>query len=222
MGRKRIKDLPEFKRPREKLVERGPEALTDAELLAILLRTGVEGKSVLDLAGSILEKAGPELPRWSVKELAQIPGVGLAKACEIVAAFELARRFLLGKRPAISKPEDVLPYVQDLLDRKQEYFVLLTLTGANEVITRKVVTVGLLDSAQVHPREVFAEAIADRAAGIILVHNHPSGKLEPSSEDISLTRRLVEAGKILGIDVLDHVIVTKTGYFSFAEKGLLG
>jgi len=116
MGRKRIKELPEFKRPREKLVERGPEALLDAELLAILLRTGVEGKSALDLARSIWEKAGPELPRCSVKELAQIPGVGLAKACEIVVAFELARRFLQEKRAAISKPEDVLPYVQDLLD----------------------------------------------------------------------------------------------------------
>jgi len=154
-----IKDLPEFKRPREKLVERGPEALTDAELLAILLRTGVEGKSALDLARSILKKTGPELPRWSVKELAQIPKVGMAKACEIVAAFELARRFLQGKRPTISKPEDVLPYVQDFLDRKQEYFVVLTLTGANEVITRKVVTVGLLGLSPSSSREVFAEAI---------------------------------------------------------------
>jgi len=143
--KKGIKDLPEFKRPREKLVERGPEALTDAELLAIFLRTGAEGKSALDLAHSILKKTGLELPRWSVKELAQIPGAGMAKACEIVAAFELARRFLQRKRPAISKPDDVLPYVRDLLDRKQEYFVVLTFTRANEVITRKVVTVGFLD-----------------------------------------------------------------------------
>jgi DNA repair protein RadC len=143
--KKGIKDLPEFKRSREKLVERGPEPLTDAELLAILLRTGVEGKGALDLAHSILKKTGPGLPRWSVKELAQIPGVGMAKACEIAATFELACRFLQGKRPAISKPEDVLPYVQDLLDPKQEYFVVLTFTRANEVITRKVVTIGLLD-----------------------------------------------------------------------------
>jgi len=179
-------------------MERGPEALSDAELLAILLRTGVEGKSALDLARSILEKAGPELPRWSVKEFAKIPGVGVAKACEIVVAFELARRFPQGKRPTISKPEDVLPYVQDLLDRKQEYFVVLPLTGANEVITRKVVTIGLLDSAQVHPREVFAEAIADRVAAIILVHNHSSGKLEPNPEELFITRRLVEVGKTFG------------------------
>lgn len=140
-------------------MERGPEALTDAELLAILLRTDVEGKSALDLASSILKKTGPELPRWSVKGLAQIPKVGMAKACEIVAAFELARRFLQGKRPAISKLEDVIPYVQDLLDRKQEYFVVLSLTGANEVITRKVVTVGFLDLSPSSSREVFAEAI---------------------------------------------------------------
>ncbi len=147
--------------------------------------------------------------------------MGVAKACEIVAAFELARRFLIGRKPTIQKPADVLPYVQHLLERKQEYFVCLTLTGAGEVIQSRVITVGLLDSTQIHPREVFAEAIADRAASVVLIHNHPSGKLEPSPEDKELTRRMVEAGKILGIEVLDHVIVAKTGRFSFRESGLI-
>ncbi len=221
MPGKRIKDLPRFARPREKLVERGPEALSDAELLAVLLRTGVEGRSAVELAARILEKAGPKLPRWGIEDFLAIPGIGEAKACQIVAAFELARRFLLGERPRIQRPRDVLPYVQHFARRKQEYFVCLTLNGANEVIETRVVTVGLLDSAQIHPREVFADALADRAASVILAHNHPSGNLEPSPEDIAITRRLVQAGEMLGIPVLDHVIVGPSGYLSLKEQGLL-
>ncbi|MBC7099357.1 DNA repair protein RadC [Candidatus Bipolaricaulota bacterium] len=221
MTRKRIKDLPKFARPREKLRERGPEALSDAELLAVLLRTGIEGKSAVELAKRILEKAGTELPRWKAEDFVAIPGVGEAKACQIVAAFELARRHLLGERPRIREPKDVLPYVQHFARRKQEYFLSLTLNGANEVIETRVVTVGLLDSAQIHPREVFADALMDRAASVILVHNHPSGNLEPSSEDLAITRRLVEAGKLLGIEVLDHLIIAPDGFFSFKERGLI-
>ncbi len=219
MGRKRIKDLPDFRRPREKLLERGPQALSDAELLAILLRTGVEGKSALDLAVAILERAGPDLPRWGVGEFSAIPGVGKAKACQIVAAFELARRFSQRARPVIREPRDVLPYVQHIADKKREYFLCLTLNGAGEVIQTRVVTVGLLDSSQVHPREVFADAITDRAAAVILAHNHPSGLLEPTPQDLEVTRQLAEAGRILGIQVLDHVIVLKKGILSLREKG---
>jgi len=221
MARKRIKDLPGFSRPREKLLERGPQALSDAELLAILLRTGVEGKSALDLAKTILEKAGPELPRWSVEDLRKLTGIGVAKACQIVAAFELARRFAQRERPRIREPEDALPYIQHIADKKQEYFLCLTLNGAGEVIETRVVTVGLLDSSQIHPREVFADAIADRAAGVILAHNHPSGLLEPTPADLHVTRQLVEAGRILGIEVLDHIIVTAHGFISLKEKGYI-
>ncbi len=221
MARKRIKDLPGFERPREKLLERGPQALTDAELLAILLRTGVEGKSALDLARSILEKAGPDLPRWGVEELGAIPGVGKAKACQIVAAFELARRFSQRERPRIREPKDVLPYIQHIADKKQEYFLCLTLNGAGEVIQTRVVTVGLLDSSQVHPREVFAGAIADRAAAVILAHNHPSGLLEPTPQDLEVTHQLAEAGRILGIQVLDHIIVSPKGILSLKAEGYL-
>ena len=221
MRRKRIRDLPDFSRPREKLLERGPQALSDAELLAILLRTGVEGKSALDLAKAILEKAGPDLPRWGVEELSAIPGVGKAKACQIVAAFELARRFFQRPRPRIRGPQDALPYVQHIADKKQEYFLCLTLNGAGEVIQTRVVTVGLLDSAQVHPREVFADAIADRAAAVILAHNHPSGLLEPTPADLEVTRQLVEAGRILEIQVLDHIIVSPKGFLSLKAEGYL-
>ena len=219
MARKRIKDLPDFARPREKLQERGPQALSDAELLAVLLRTGVEGKSALDLARAILEKAGPDLPRWGVGELSVIPGVGKAKACQIVAAFELARRFFGRERPVIREPKDVIPYIQHIADKKKEYFLCLTLNGAGEVIQTRVVTVGLLDSSQVHPREVFADAITDRAAGIIVAHNHPSGKVEPSPQDVAITRQLAEAGAVLGIELLDHLIITRKGWLSLKKEG---
>jgi len=144
-----------------------------------------------------------------------------AKACQIVAAFELARRFSQRARPRIREPKDVLPYVQHIADKKQEHFLCLTLNGAGEVIQVRVVTVGLLDSSQVHPREVFADAIADRAAAVILAHNHPSGLLEPTPEDLEVTRQLAEAGRILGIQVLDHVIVSRRGFLSLREQGYL-
>jgi DNA repair protein RadC len=121
----------------------------------------------------------------------------------------------------IRRPQDVLPFIQHIADKKQEYFLALSLNGANEVIESRVVTVGLLDSSQIHPREVFADAIADRAAAVILAHNHPSGLLEPSPQDLALTRQLVEAGKIVGIEVLDHIIVTKRGYLSLKEQGYI-
>lgn len=197
----------------------GSEALSDAELLAILLRTGVAGKSALELARLILEKAGTNLPRWSVEDFRKVPGVGKAKACQIVAAFELARRFSQRERPVIREPKDVIPYIQHIADKKQEYFLCLTLNGAGEVIQTRVVTVGLLDSSQVHPREVFADAITDRAAGIIVAHNHPSGKLEPSPQDLAITRQLAEAGKLLGIELLDHIIITKNGWLSLKREG---
>ncbi|MBC7217167.1 MAG: DNA repair protein RadC [Candidatus Caldatribacterium sp.] len=219
MRTRRIKDLPDFARPREKLLKMGPEALSDAELLAILLRTGVAGKSALELARLILDKAGSNLPRFSVEDFRKVSGVGKAKACQIVAAFELARRFSQRERPVIREPKDVIPYIQHIADKKQEYFLCLTLNGAGEVIQTRVVTVGLLDSSQVHPREVFADAIADRAAGIIVAHNHPSGKPEPSPQDLAVTRQLAEAGKLLGIELLDHIIIARDGWLSLKKEG---
>jgi len=221
MTKKRIKELPDFDRPREKLVAKGAEALSDAELLAILIGTGLKGVSALELASTILRRMGRRLDRLDVTELQSIEGVGVAKACRIVAAFELARRHLLKEKTTIRKAKDVLPFIQHISDKKQEYFVCVSLNGANEVIESRVVTVGLLDTNQVHPREVFADPIADRAASVILAHNHPSGKLEASPDDLALTDRLVKAGEILGIKVLDHIIVTKRGYLSLKVEGYL-
>ena len=221
MAIRRIKDLPEFERPREKLHARGPQALSDAELLAVLIHTGTKGKSAVELASVVLKEAGPNLARWGLAEFMQFAGLGEAKACQILAALELARRHFQRGPGRIEIPEDALPYLASIRDRKQEHFVCMTLNGAHELIESRVITVGLLTSSPVHPREVFADAISDRAAALILAHNHPSGNLEPSADDLTLTRQLVEAGKILGIEVLDHLIVTKTAHSSLRERGCI-
>ncbi len=219
MSTKRIRDIPDIDRPRERLIAKGAAALSDTELLAILLGSGIKGISVLELASLILDSLKQRLDRADVDTLQGVEGVGRAKACQIVAAFELARRHLLQGKTPIREAQDVLPFIQQIRDKRQEYFVCLSLNGANEVIESRVVTVGLLDSNQVHPREVFADPISDRAASVILAHNHPSGTLEASPEDLALTKRLVRAGEILGIKVLDHLIVTRNGHLSLKQTG---
>jgi DNA repair protein RadC len=219
---KHIKEIPDFDRPREKLAAKGPEALSDSELLAILLGRGVKGKNVFQVARDVLRKLDKDKEKIDVKALVSIEGVGFfAKACQILASFELARRRLLKESLVIQKAEDILPLISYIADKKQEYFLCISLNGANEVIGNRVVTVGLLNTNLVHPREVFVDAISDRAASVILTHNHPSGVLKPSPDDIAATRQLVDAGKILGIPVLDHIIITKKGYLSLKEKGFM-
>jgi DNA repair protein RadC len=218
---KMIKDLPELDRPREKLLSKGPMALSDSELLAILIGSGMKGTNALALATKILRKVDLRSDKLDVAALEEIPGVGPAKASRIAAAFELVRRHLQREGERVREAKDVLPFVQQIRDKKQEYFVCLSLNGANEVIESRVVTVGLLDSNQVHPREVYADPLTDRAASIIVAHNHPSGTLEASPEDVALTDRLARAGKLLGIPLLDHIIVTKRGYLSLKQAGYL-
>ncbi len=220
---KKMRDLPNHDRPREKLASRGAEALTDVELVALLLGRGVKGRDVSQIAGDVARYLDDTGGSPTYRELRMIEGIGEAKACEIMACFELGRRYfvddeeIVGSR--IKNPEDVIPLVSKWRDKKQEYFICITLNGAGEVIERRVVTIGILNQSLVHPREVFSEAITDRAASVILVHNHPSGTLEPSSQDISITRQLIEAGTILGIRVLDHIIITKKSYVSLRELG---
>ena len=218
---KNIKDIPHFNRPREKLIERGPEALSETELLAILLGSGVKGKNVLQVARSILKKLNSASKKPDVKNLMAIEGIGLAKACQIIAAVEFSRRRFFTDSGIVQTAKDVLPFISHIAYKKQENFLCISLTGANEIIGNRVVTIGLLNSSQIHPREVFADAISDRAASVILAHNHPSGLLKPSPEDLAVTEQMLAAGKILGISVLDHIIITKKGYFSFKEQGLL-
>ena len=219
--RHRIQDLPDADRPREKLLRRGVATLSDVELLAVLLGSGTRRTSVLDLASRILRTLHGRLDSDNLQKLQSIAGVGKAKACQIEASLELARRHIVKGRHVVREAADALPYLQSMRGKKQEHFVCVSLNGASEVIESRVVTVGLLDTNQVHPREVFSDPIADRAAAILVAHNHPSGTLEPSAEDLALTRRIVRAGDLLGIRVLDHLIVTEDGFLSLREAGHL-
>ena len=218
---KRIKDLPEFSRPREKLKERGAKALSDAELIAAILGSGGKGLDVMSLSSKVAKAISGKKGDLSLEELTKIEGIGLAKASQILAGFELARRHIIVETVKINKAEDVLPLIGWITNKQQEYFICISLNGANEVIENRTVTVGLLDRSQVHPREVFADVITDRAASVIFAHNHPSGALEPSNSDLKIHEQLTEAGRILGIKVLDHIIISKKGYYSFQENGLV-
>ena len=219
----KIKDLPQIERPREKLEKYGPEKLSNSELLAILLGTGSKGINVIELANKILKKfSGDGISKANVKELKNTFGLGSAKACEIVACFELGRRFLQNKQSAlILEPKDIWEELRDIRGHKKEHFVIFFLDARNQEIKREIISIGSLNANLVHPREVFEPAVKHLAAQIVLAHNHPSGDPEPSEDDLVITKRLVEAGKIMGIEINDHIIVTKNGFFSFKDKGLI-
>ena len=226
----RIKDWPEDERPRERLLQVGEGALSDAQLLAILLRTGdhASGATAVDLARRVLGIFADSLEMVSaatVVELCQVPGIGLAKACEIKAAFELGRRLVArqgGRLTQFRTSKDVARYYMPLLaDKKREQFQVILLDRKNRVMREVMISQGSLTASVVHPREVFNPAIRDSAAAVIFVHNHPSGDPQPSQEDRTLTARLAEAGQLLGIQVLDHIIVAGQTYMSFADEGLL-
>ena len=219
----KIKDLPKILRPREKLLRYGPNKLSNSELLAILLRTGQKGRNVVDLAKKILQKYGARnLPNLDIKKLKEFPGVGPTKACEIIACFELGKRLLQKKQTQIYlKPKDVWNELKDLRSHKKEHFVIFYLDTRNQEIKREVISIGTLNANLVHPREVFEPAVRNLTAQVILAHNHPSGDSTPSEDDLEITKKLVEAGKILGIKVVDHIIVTNNSFLSFKEKELL-
>lgn len=223
-----IKDLPRAERPREKLIKYGPEKLSNSELLAILLRSGKKGENVTEMAQKVLRRYGTQsLPNLNFTELRKFQGIGPAKACEIIACFELGKRLLKDKKAEIFlTPKDVWEELKDLRNHKKEHFVIFYLDSRNkevgrEEIRREIISVGSLNANLVHPREVFEPAVRNLAAQVILAHNHPSGDPEPSEDDLVMTKRLVEAGKILGIEVIDHVIVTKNGFLSFKQGGLI-
>ncbi|MEA1867014.1 MAG: DNA repair protein RadC [Thermodesulfobacteriota bacterium] len=218
---KNIKDLPAHNRPREKLKERGASALTDEELVAAILGRGVKGHDLRTISRSVAKLIRNYRKNLTIEHLTAVRGIGLAKAAQILSAFELARRYLIKDAVKITGAQDVIPLLADIADKKQEHFVCISLNGAHEVIEKRIVTIGLVDRSPVHPREVYADVISDRAAAVIFAHNHPSGDLKPSNSDLKIQEQLTEAGKILGIRVLDHIIVTKKGYFSFQEAGLI-
>lgn len=218
----RIQDVPKIDRLREKMARYGPEKLSEAELLAILLGTGTRSSSVIDISKKILRKfPEDDLAKAQVKDLIGTFGLGEAKACEIVACFELGKRLLKDKRvdPYLS-PQDVWMALHDIRESRKEHFVAFYLDTNHQEIKREIVSVGTLNSNLVHPREVFEPAVRHVAAQIIIAHNHPSGNSQPSDEDIDVTRRLSDAGRILGIEILDHVVVTKRDFFSLKENGI--
>ncbi len=221
-----IHDLPKEERPRERLVKFGEQALSSQELLQLILGRGIAGESVAVTAQKLLAQFGSlqKLSEASIEELSSIKGIGLAKATQIKAAFEIGRRVstqtLDYKSKELTDPEKVYHLIKSKLkDYHKEHFYIIALNSRNYSISE--ISVGSLNSSIVHPREVFAEAIKSKAASVILVHNHPSGDPEPSEDDLMITKRIVEAGKIMGIDVLDHVIITKNKIFSFKEKQLI-
>ncbi len=215
----KMKDVPLVDRPREKMIRKGPKSLSNLELMAALLGEGITGKDVFEVASEIVKFLEKDFHRLSVEKLRNINGVGKAKACQIMAAIEFSRRFLIQEGIQIRTDRDVFQLVSEMADKKQEYFLTLTVDGANNLIQKRTVFIGTLNQSLIHPREIFADAIADRAAGIILVHNHPSGKSTPSKEDFDVTDRLLKAGKLMGIEILDHIIVGKNGYYSFQKNG---
>lgn len=222
-----LRDVPSEERPRERMQQFGAQALSNAELLAILLRTGTYAESAVRLAQKVLIEAGSlrNLVDMNMEQLMTIKGIGSAKALQIQASIELGRRLArttMSDTITIRSPQDVSTYLmEDLRYLQKEHFVCLFLNTKNHVIGKETLSMGSLNASIVHPREVFRAAIKRSSASIICVHNHPSGDPTPSPEDIQMTARLVEAGQIIGIEVLDHIILGDQNFVSLKEKGFM-
>ncbi|OGY89051.1 MAG: hypothetical protein A2458_01000, partial [Candidatus Kerfeldbacteria bacterium RIFOXYC2_FULL_38_9] len=213
----KIKDIPKFDRPREKFLEKGPDALTNSELLAILLGSGIKGTNVKVLSQKILKKFGDNLLNASVDDLMQISGIGQAKALQISSALALTKR-IFDKQNSLDNlilsAQDAITLVLDLKDKKQEHLICLYLNARNALIKKETISIGTLDKSIIHPREIFAPGLEMHAAGVILVHNHPSGDSSPSEQDKQVAKRIVEAGQLMGINVIDFLIIAKNGVHS--------
>ena len=228
MGRNLIKELPVSERPRERMIKCGANSLSNSELLAIILKTGVSGSSVYDLANDVLKKVGDisNLSTVSVQELMSINGIGCAKALEVMASIELGKRVFFSSSKFLEKfsnSNDVYAKNKYLFyGKKQEYFYCLYLDSKKELIERKLLFMGTINKSIVHPREIFKEAYRLSASSIVCMHNHPSGDKMPSMDDIILTNALVEIGRLQQIPIVDHMIFTDNSYYSFYENGVLG
>lgn len=220
-----IKNIPRHERPREKLIEKGAENLRDCELMAVLLGTGIVGKNVVEMAEDILAKfPKKKLLALDYRSLSKIKGIGPGKACSLLAAFELTKRALDvedNNLPMITTAKEAVAHLYELRKASKEHLVALYLNARNQLIRKETISVGTLNASLVHPREVFKPAIDHLAASIIIAHNHPSGDKEPSESDLALTRRLAEAGRLMGIELLDHLIITQNDFKSLSDSGLM-
>jgi len=222
-----VRDLPRSERPRERLQRFGPEALSAQELLALVIGRGIPKKSVMNIAQELLARFGniKAISQATIEELSEIKGIGLAKAAQLKACFELGRREDLEpefKNYDIKDPEAVVKAIRtSIKDKAKEHFKLILLNPRNKIIGISTISIGTLNASLVHPREVFKDAIVHSASSVVLAHNHPSGDPEPSEDDLKITKKLVESGKILGIEVLDHIIIARNGFKSFKEGGLI-
>ena len=218
---KTINQLEHFDKPREKLIKKGAKTLKDFELVAILLGSGIKGKDVIKLSKEIVKLYEDDFSSLTLDKLLSIHGLGVAKASQLISAIELSKRYLVKQNKKITNASDIYEELKEYRDKKQEYFLCIYLDGANHICETRIITIGILNQSLVHPREVFAPAVEHRCASIIVAHNHPSGILSPSSEDIKVTQRLKESGKLLGIELLDHVIFSKDSFMSMKDKDML-
>ena len=217
---KSIKEMKTEEKPREKIKSLGASCLSDNELLCAMLGSGCNGISVNELAQRVLDYlAVNDCQEICFEELAGIKGMGNAQTALVCASVEFGRRMQLAVRPRCSTSNEVFEHIKHYGDRMQEHLICVMFNGALEVTDTRVITVGLVDNTQVHPREVFAQAIKTRASAIVIAHNHPSGNLKPSSQDLAVTQSMINAGKILGIRVMDHIIFSASGYYSINEHG---
>lgn len=218
----KIKDIPIHERPREKMVEKGATNLKDKELLAILFRIGRKGKSAIEVADEVLKKYPmKQLLKMSLGDLIKIDGIDTAKACALLSAFEITKRAMEvedNNLPTLLSAKDAVAQLQELRNAKKEHFVVLYLNARNQLVHKETISVGTINVSIVHPREVFKPAIEHLSVGVIIAHNHPSGETEPSEEDLKLTNRLEEAGKLMGIEIIDHVIITKDNFKSIKDN----
>lgn len=227
MHQQTLRQLPHNERPRERMIEYGADALSHAELLAILIRTGTRNQSAVQLSNQLLQQCGSlrELVDMSLEELTTIKGIGQAKALQLLAGIELGKRVArssLGDVVTVRSPYDAAMYMmEEMRYLKKEHFVCLFLNTKNHIIGKETLSMGTLNASLVHPREVFRAAIRISSASIICMHNHPSGDPAPSAEDIQITKRLVEAGTLLGIEILDHLIIGDGTFVSLKEQGYL-
>lgn len=211
---KSIGELDSFDKPREKLLQKGVEALKDYELLAVMLGSGIKGKDIIKLSREIAKLLEDDFSNITLDKLASIHGLGVTKASSILSAIELSKRHLIKQNKKIATARDVFDELAEYRTKQQEYFLALYLNGANHLIETRIITIGTINQTLIHPRELFAPAIELRAASVIVAHNHPSGDLTPSVQDINITKRLRQCGELLGIELIDHVVFTKNDFKS--------